>query len=515
MYDKTLGISLHHRAESELQIDLTEQCWVELIHAPFLTTLEIASAELGTRHVHVRQAPELKHIINPNGLSLVLHLDLYEHRQALLVDGPIEYFDCCWNSGDYIHKGKNLLPQLLICPIERYSDYQTIIEGLTADSCLLLVNYDRGSELPKTLRLNTSASVVIFEVPQLTSLYSKSPNAKIVVDHCADIHEAQGAGGTITIQHSGKNHLAFSGEWQNIELVSCRIHRLSIKEAQKLYLRGASSVKNAHVPDYVQVINQTSHHFLANVFPEINEATLLQLYDVFVQAESDDKHQAIHRLLGAISKATRRNTVYHSVKLLHAIAEHTDAYDSLVIQTRRAILHKRGWQFPHDLVNEGWQADVKLWFVLKRRIWKLALNASFENYFFRQMGKPECFYAVLNQALEVGDEVVVRRVMRRVNDTGYIAPRWVSDGDATVRRAYKRLMITLPRLRYSTQVAVIHFIFNVMDKEDHVKQLPKLMRVASQATRMVAFKKAQKADPLFKGHYLAIALSAASQGETV
>jgi len=513
MYDKTLGISLHHRAESELQIDLTDQFWLELIQAPFLTTLDLTSTKSGTRHVHVRQAPELKHISNPNFLSLVLHLDLFEHRQPLLVDGPIEYFDCCWDVGDYLHKGKSLLRQLLICPIERCSDYQTIIEGLTADSCLLLINYDRGSELPKTLRLNTSASVVIIEVPQFTSLYSKSPSANIVVDHCADIHEAQGTGGTITIQHSGKNHLAFSGEWQNIELVGCKIHRLSIKDAQKLYLRGASSIKNAHVPDYVQVINQTSNHFLADVFPEINEATLLQLYDVFVKSDSDDKQQAIHRLLGAISKASRRTTVYHSVKLLHAIAEHTDVYDSLVIQTRKAILQKRGWLFPNDLVNEGWQTDVKLWFVLKHRIWKLALNASFETYFFQHMDKRECFYAVLNQALEVGDEVVLRRVMRRVNGTIYRKPRWVTHDDATVTRAYKRLMIALPRLSQPTQVAAIHFIFDALDKSGHVKQLPKLMKVAPQATRMVAFKKAHKADPLFKSYYLAIALSAVPQGE--
>ena len=513
MHDKTRGISIHQRAESHLQVYCTDKSWIELLELPFLQSLDISSFESGSRHVYVRQVPELKHISNTNSLSLILHLDLVDHRQALLVEGPIEHFDCCWESGHYSHQGNYPLSQLLLCPIEHYSVHKELIDSLTSDSCVMLFTHSQ-AELPNTLRLNTSATVVIASIPQLTSLYSMCIDSSVTLHNCPDIREAQGRGGIIALHQSGKNHLSLGGVWKTLELVSCKLYRLTIKEAEKLYLRGLSSVEHAHVPDYVRVINETTNHFSADVFPEVNEATLLQLYDFFRQASNEEQQRAIHLLLGAISKASRRSTLYHSVKLLHAIAEQTDVFDSLIVQTRKTILPKTGWQFPDDLVNEGWQTDVKLWFLLKQRVWKLALNASFETYFFHHASKPSCFYAVLNQAIEMNDEVIVRRILRRVTGLSKYRPLWFTNREPMLTKAYKRLMIALTRLSHPTQVVAIHFIFDAMDKSEHSKQLPRLMQVAAQATRIVAFNKANKEDSLLKSHYLAIALSAVSQGET-
>lgn len=264
--DKTPGVLLNHRAESALQINCDDKVWLELVQVPFLEELELTAAQRQTKHISVRQAPQLQRISNSQQLPLVLHLDLTEHQQALHIEGPIEHFDFCWQGGDYVHQGKQQPQQLMLCPVHLFAEHKARIEALPADACLVLFAR-QGEAVSKLMKLNTQAEVIIVKVVGLELLKSYHQCQGIQLHQCPDFRDISGSGKKISLYDCGKNQLVFNGYWETVELVGCGVHRLTVQDGQTSMIRGVCYIENPHVPDYLRMINQATNSFQPGVVP--------------------------------------------------------------------------------------------------------------------------------------------------------------------------------------------------------------------------------------------------------
>ncbi|WP_417689391.1 hypothetical protein [Pseudidiomarina sp.] len=528
MQDKTYGLRVAKSSEKQLSIADEKWVWLDVTECEDLQSLELAARGEyeHERHLTLSKVPHLKSIRNSLQLPLVVHFDAYARHQPLFIEGPVRHIDFCWDGGEFNQTRE--YQQVLLLPIQQLNQYRHEVERLRTDALLVLFEPQTGDSVATStvIQLKTAAQVVITELSNLQQLHlepahkAKQGEACVTVRKCRQlelVNQLAGLGRQVSIYDSASTRLKFTGQWQEIALVGCGIHRLSVEQAHALYVRGVCYIEEVHVPNTMRVVNEATNSFSEGVFPEINESTLRELKH---QLQAEHKPELMQQCLAAVQRCERTKTRYYAIQLLQLLAARTDEAEmrAEIFAARKRLLPagtKR--PFPHDLRLEGWRSDVNLWHMLRRDGDNEALmryDNFFTDYFARTNEVSDSIYAFISECLELGNDgllaIGLRQFMpaepqqskkRRANHHFWQTQQYV--------QGIKRLVLFLPRLNQVAKTNAIEFVLLSLSHEMLTVAVQKMLELEPALTRKIALRIANRHSEA-REVYLRLALSAAA-----
>lgn len=512
MQDKTSGFVVQNYLSDAIDVDTSNAQWLEVNNLPNTEILRLSDkgdSSVERKYLQLNTTPKLQRL-QLTQTPWVLHLDLTDNHNLLNIQGNIEHFDYCYDGGGYLHSHAQLLKQVVICPVDRVDKNRRQLENLEPTS-LLVIHARRGSEVPKQLQLRTLAqvSLVALHGAEKVTFESVAP-ASVGARDCRNLRCIKGEGERLRLTECGKNQIHIGGSWNTIELVSCRVERLTIDDAHLLTLRGMVRIKNTHVPDYMRVENHASHYFQAEVFPDINESTLTRLYEVIESTEGEEQVKAVSNMFSALRRCYRPSTRFHGICLLLALARHSSGYDSDIARVLSKIMQGSQRElFTADRQVEGWLNYMALWRLLINRACPV-VEEELGHSNNRYIDNIVSFFALVMTLLEnansyENEQKALRKVMLQAMRQG------VFDTSGTLKllpKLQRRLLIALPKLDELTQLACIKFLL-INSKTERQRIVQKLLQTAPKITRKVALHLANRF-PEQRTQYMAIALGSAA-----
>lgn len=512
MQDKTAGFVVRDYLSEAIDVDVSNAQWLEVNNLPNTETLcllDDGEQRFERHYLQLRSAPKLTHL-HLSYTPWVVHLDLTDNHDLLTIQGNIEHLDYCYDGGGYLHSASQPLNQVVICPVDRLAQHRDWLENLEPSS-LLVVHARRGSAVPKHLHLRTPAQVSLVALKGTEKITFEGMNpAAVMARDCRTLRSIDGESERLRLTECGKNQLHLGGCWHSIELVSCRVERLSIDDAQLLTLRGMVRIKHTHVPDYMQVANHASHYYRTDVFPDINESTLTRLYEVIDSTDGEEQAHAVTNMISALHRCYRPSTRFHGITLLLALARQTSRYDAQIINTAREMTGRnRVKLFSADREVEGWLNYMQLWRLLANRD-NPVLNGVFTHADNHHLEHTVPFYALVMTLLEnQNEQKLLRKVMLQA------VRRQVRDDSGALKLLHKlqrRLLIAVPKFDNATQMACVKFLLTQyryarMSAKERHQLVQQLLKSIPRVTRRVAMHLANR-NPDYQVQYMSVALGA-------
>ncbi|MDN7135374.1 hypothetical protein [Pseudidiomarina terrestris] len=519
MQDKTYGIRLEQRHEQQLEVKDDALVWLEVAQCDRLERLIIDGQQhTHERHLTLSRVPKLKTIANPQQQPLVVHLDAYEREVPLIIEGPVAQFDFCWNGGEYAHIPATPLNRVMLMPVHLLPHYRHKLKHLDTDTFVVVYEVAEQPALA-VMQLRTAAQLVITGVAGLQQLHLNSePMASVQVRKCPNFEYVTGCGERLCVTDSGVNRLKVGGQWQQIELVSCGTHRLTIEQANELYLRGLCYIEEAHTPDSMRIINEATNWLSGDVFPDINESTLLALkgrLQASGHAQTTKRKgntALVQTCLAAVRKCQRPKSRFHAIQILAMLAEWAPDMHHGIFEARRAmVVAGVNWWYPDDRYLEGWCADIRIWHALVQSRRRYVQPDSFYLAVMDDASRPaHVLYGVVFTLIEVGNERLLRLALRHLQSvTPASSDKAQFHETNDFCKAIKRLILALPKLTAPTQLAVAEFVLVGLRQSLLHEVVPKMLELAPAQTRKAGLRLAN-AYPEQRHRFLTVALAGQS-----
>lgn len=539
MHDKTYGLRIAQSNETNLAIADEQLVWLEVADCQNLQQLTVTgqspqplqAEKHHERHLTLSGVPQLQQIQNPQQLPLVVHFDVRDREQPLLIEGPVRQVDFCWNGGEYANT--RTYQQVLLLPVEKLSQYRQEVERLRKDA--LLVLFEQASAVPVTvLQLKTDAQVDVHSLPELKQIHLQPANHRVQATlrnsrqlelvNLIDDNAVTAGVNHVTVSDSGRTRLKFTGTWHRISLVGCGIHRLTVEQAKELYVRGVCYIEEVYVPNTMRVVNHATNWFADGVIPDINESTLRELNARLQHCDSEEplSRDLVATCLAAVQRCERPKSRYHGMQILSLIAEYgmSTSVNELFHIRKNLVPQTSVRPYPEDLHLEAWQADVRLWHSLRELAAPRAnLRVRIDNFyyeFFATTGQPsDANYALITESLKLSSYELLENALKQLkpaapqqSEVGRINHHFWCVGEYV--KAIKRLILAMPRLPETTKAVAIEYVLLSLANDMLQTAAQKLLALEPTLTRRIALRIANRhaeSKPVFLQLALSVAQS--------
>jgi len=368
---------------------------------PDLERLDLSACAEGII-LGIGSCPRLVQLILPTtGPGGTLHLSFGVRLPQLLVSGLVADVDLCWSNEDHPPPGpgswgdevglgplrgrerRRPLDGLVItrpgAPLPPGVEFGVLVvddevEVLSLPAGIQEVMIVDAPAL-RTVRLDPSARYAALELgslPELRELVGGAAVDYLRIEDAPTLARVDWGGRRATLVRSGGASLQLAAPLQEVLLGESAATELDARFVDELHVRGCSALRRVVVAPEGSV-GVSGHSEIAEIEGagalEVEQVTLRQVLQGAFAAD-DALRQAVLVWLGRRHGPTGS---LEAVQILHACAARGWSLPKLWEQ--RCVLHARScaarghrddgqrwaWDFPADLADRGWEADLQLW----------------------------------------------------------------------------------------------------------------------------------------------------------
>ncbi len=365
-----------------------------LAHCSQLLELDV-SACAESPHITIERCPNLRRIRVPDGGDgAVIHIDAGDAPPVVAVSGPVRLIDACWAAGQFDAEARRRQPPFRdaavgLMPGPGEKPELLVLAGRGHDESVLELGWDGlrqvvVTDLPvqQLALLDPLERVWLERCAELSLVEGSEPIHRLRVTDCSGLSQVTGTGHSLRLHRSGTGTLRVTGEWQQFSAAETEAVALEGLGLSRVMLRDCPSLIRGRLASGAHLrLSGDCRLTLPDIGRlELDERAVAGLLERLADGDRDARDM----LYEWCGQPVRPRQALDAIKALARVADPAEAEQLWLLRCRLHAANNLGeqwggdrhalrygrlaweWRFPHDLSQEGWNADLRLWNVCRR-----------------------------------------------------------------------------------------------------------------------------------------------------